>query len=579
MKVVNYNDIFRNFISKKLTISEDNGEEEYVSCVRELYDHLLENEEAFNFSISIMYLTSYIVNYVAFRKYPDDEVLINNVNFLRSFSSVDELINIMDEDIFKTLCDDTVLFDTSCYYVRKKYIMESMNNKNFLLKMVPNFINDVIMYSMKYTPSYILNEYYKRYKETGDKNVALEDSICFGTEFLIKLEEDDIDNYKEVFYNMVRTYYVYNKYLLSNKEDLDEYAIDIMSMIESNVKDLMMFSSNNGDLLEPIVRDYLSYSLLPEDKKIEIQNFYKNKDDQINLNRSVINNPNTKIRKKLSDNFDVMNSFDEETVDYYANELETLKNSDVFDEIVSVLYIDSMSISYYNHLAFPTDEDVRLDFEYLKEFSDIKDFKMQLLENDMMLLDAISKSISFYNMSILSKKELLKNLISVNAYDSYISKGYVLDIFEFNRDYDMFDAIKLYDEIYIDVRDKKIAASEATACLGADLLDLNILDKKNYDSIIYELSKIFYEYNKYLFDQNYEFERENEEIIILMEKNLDDFLNKVKDDYLLREKIICSFYEYVSCDKTKKQDILSYFDELDNAGKVKIFSKKNKNSN
>lgn len=203
---------------------------------------------------------------------------------------------------------------------------------------------------------------------------------------------------------MVKTYYVYNKYLLSNKEDLDEYAIDIMSMIESNVKDLMMFSSNNGDLLEPIVRDYLSYSLLPEYKKIEIQNFYKNKDDQINLNRSVINNPNTKIRKKLSDNFDVMNSFDEETVDYYANELETLKNSDVFDEIVSVLYIDSMSISYYKHLAFPTDEDVRLDFEYLKEFSDIKDFKMQLLENDMMLLDAISKSISFYNMSILSKK-------------------------------------------------------------------------------------------------------------------------------------------------------------------------------
>lgn len=169
MKVVNYNDIFRNFISKKLTISEDKDEEEYVSCVRELYDHLLENEEAFNFSISIMYLTSYIVNYVAFRKYPDDEVLINSVNFLRSFSSVDELINIMDEDIFKTLCDDTVLFDTSCYYVRKKYIMESMNNKNFLLKMVPNFINDVIMYSMKYTPSYILNEYYKRYKETGIK--------------------------------------------------------------------------------------------------------------------------------------------------------------------------------------------------------------------------------------------------------------------------------------------------------------------------------------------------------------------------------------------------------------------------
>lgn len=579
MRVVNYNDIFRNFISKKLTISNNGDEEEYISCINELYSHLLENEQDFNFSISIMYLTSYIVNYVAFRKYPEDETLINNVDFLRSFSSVDELINIMDEDIFRTLCDDTVLFDKSCYYVRKKYIMESMDDKNFLLKMVPNFINDIIKYGMKYTPSYILDEYYKRFKETGDENVALEDSICFGTEFLIKLEEDDIDNYKEVFYNMVKTYYVYNKYLLSNKEDLDEYAIDIVSMIESDVKGLMMFSSNNGNLLEPIVRDYLSYNLLPENKKIEIQNFYKSRDNQIDLNRSVINNPNTKIRKKLSEVFDVTNSFDEETVSYYSNELENLKNSDVFDEIVNVLYIDCMSISYYDYLSLPTDKDARLDFEYLKEISNIRDFKMQLLENDMLLLDAISKSISFYNMSILNKKELLKNLISANAYESYVSKGYVLDILEFNRDYDMFDAIELYDEIYIDVRDKKIAAAEATALLGADLLDLSILDKKNYDSIIYELSKTFYEYNKYLFDQNIEYEKENEEIIISMEKDLDAFLNKVKDDYALREKVIYSFYEYVSCNKTKKQDVLSYFDELDNAGKVKIFSKKNKNSN
>lgn len=579
MEVLSYNDFFRKFISEKLTNLKVESEKEYDFFVSMLYDELLENKEFFDISVSVMYLTSYVVNYVSFKMFPEDKTLINNVDFLRSFSSIDELINIMDEDIFRTLCDDTVLFDTSCYYVRKKYIMESMNDKKFLLKMVPSFIIDMIVYGIKYTPSYILDEYYRRLKETKDKSVALEDSICFGVEFLIKLEEDDIDNYKEVFHNMIKTYYVYNKYLLSNKEDLDEYAIDIMSMIESNVKDLMMFSSNNGDLLEPIVRDYLSYSLLPEDKKIEIENFYKNEYTQIMLKRPFINNTNTKIRKKLSDAFSVINFFNEQTVSYYTNELEDLKNSDIFDEIVNVLYIDCMSIGYYDYLAFPTDYDLRLDFEYLKEFSDIRDFKVQLLENDMILLDAISNSISFYNMPLLSKKELLKTLINSNAYELYISKVYLLDIFEFNRDYDIFDAIKLYDEIYIDVMDKKIAAAKATACLDADLLDLNILDKKNYDSMIYELAQIFYEYNKYLFDQNLEFEKENEEMIILMEKNLDNFLNKVKDDFGLREKIICSFYEYVSCDKSKKQDVLSYFNELDNAGKVKIFSKKNKNSN
>lgn len=579
MEIVNYNDIFRKFVSKKLTISEDGDEEEYVSCVKKLYDILLENEEVFDFSISIMYLTSYIVNYVAFIKYPEDETLINNMEFLSSFSSIDELKSIMDEDIFRVLCDDTVLFDASCYYVRKKYIIESMNNKKFILKMVPNFINDIIMYSMKYTPSYIVKEYYKRFKETEDKKVALEDSICFGIEFLIKLEEDDVDNYNEVFYNMIKTYYMYNKYLLFNNENLDEYAIDIMSMIETDLEGLMKFSSNNGDLLEPIVRDYLSYSLLPEDKKMEIQNFHKNGENHVASNRPVINNPNTKIRKKLYNVFDVINSFDEETVSYYANELEDLKNSDLFDEIVNVLYIDYMSISYFDYLSFPADEDIRLNFEYLKELSNIDEFKMQLLENDMVLLDAVSKSIYFYKMSILDKKKLLNNLINANAYESYIYKGYLLDFIEFNRDYDVFDAIDLYNEIYIDVRDKKIAAAEATACLSADLLDLKVFDEKNYDSMIYEISKKFYEYNKYLFDQKLELEKEDEEIIILMEKDLDNFLNKVKNDCTLCEKIIRSFYEYVFCDKTKKQDILSYFDKLDNAGKVKIFSKKNKNSN
>ncbi len=579
MEVLSYNDFFRKFISEKLTNLKDGNENEYAFFVSKLYDELLENKEFFDISISIMYLTSYVVNYVSFKMFPEDETLIKNIEFLRSFSSVDEFKKTVDIDIFRDLCDDTVLFDTSCYYVRKKYIMESMNNKKFLLKMVPDFIIDMIIYGIKYTPSYILDEYYKVLKKTGDKNVALEDSICFGTEFLIKLKEDDIDNYKEVFYNMVKTYYVYNKYLLSNKEDLDECAIDIISMIESNVNDLMMFSSNNSDLLEPIVRDYLSYSLLPEDKKIEIENFYKNEYTQIMLKRPFINNPNTKIRKRFHDVFGVIDFFNEQTVSYYANELEDLKNSDIFDEIVNVLYIDCMSISYYDYLAFPVDEDVRLDFEYLKEFSDIKDFKIELLENDMVLFDAIAKSISFYNMSLLGKKELLKTLINSKAHETYISKVYLLDIFEFNRDFDMFDAIELYDKIYLEVRDKKIAAAKATACLGADLLDLNILDKKNYDSMIYELSKTFYEYNKYLFDQNLEYERENEEIIISMEKNLDDFLNKAKDDFGLREKIIYSFYKYVSCDKIKKQDISSYFDELDNAGKVKIFSKKNKNSN
>ena len=578
MEVLNYNDIIRNFISENMLVSMD--KENLEENIKELYNNISINKPIFSSYINVMYLTSYVVNYVTYLKNPDNEDAKKNVKFLRSFSSIDDFINQVDENSFELLCDDTVLFNECSYYVRKQYIKEAMSDSKFIKKMTPIFINDVFSYLKKYSSSYIVEEYYRILSEVKDKKVALEDTICFGTEFLIMLEEDDIDNYVEVFKDIINTYYSYNNYLLLNGKELDEYAIDIMDLIETNFNDLIGFSSNNGYLLEPIVRDYLTYMLLSKEDKEKIINFNNEKNKLSLSSRMIVKNPNSKIRKILCTIFGNSYQFYENDVDKYKEKLEKIKNSYMLDEIINVLYIDNMSICYYDYLSLPNDSENEENYKYLESFSSLEQFENEILQDDSMFLYFISNSIYFYCLPIIDKKEILNNLLKVNAYESYVSKNNILlDVVEFNRNYDIKDMIDLYKEAYYDSQDEKIAIAYATRYLITDLEDLQLIDEKNYNDIIYELSRLFYEYNKYLFDKENNINEENKKIIIMMENDLDNCLKEVKKDYKIREIIVNSFYNFINCNITKKEEILSYFDKLVESGKVKIFRKKNKNSN
>lgn len=570
MKVVNYNDKIRNFILTKLDYNNNKDcYEELRKKADDLYKIIEEDENKKRLFIGVMYLTSYIVNYIALKKYPEDENLRNDVEFLKSFSSVDEFIYCLDDDIFFTLCQDTALFASYDYYSKKMCILKSIEDKNFILKMFPFFVNDIVGYGSEYTPSYITNYYYKRKLDVKDKNVAIEDAVCFGVEFLIKLEKQDPENYEKVFDSIIKLYYTYNKYLLSNGLELDYYAEDIMSMIENDIDSLKMFSINNGDLLEPIVRDYLSFSILTKEQQKEIINYKKIK----------TYNPNILIRKKLCNMFKDLDIFDEECANEYQEELEEIKESEDFDKIVKVLYIDSMSNNYFEYLSLPNDEDVKLNYEYMKDFSNIDQFKMDLLENDMVFLMAISDSIYFHNLSLIDKKQMINTMINEDAYSSYIIDDYLSDIISYNRNYNVDDAYNLYKGEYLNVKDKKIAIARATKNLKLDLMDLEIFDKNNYNEIMYDISKIFYEYNKYLFDNNLKSNKENINIISMMESNLDNYFKILNENVVLVEMVINSFYEYLSLNKNIKQDIDLYFKNLEDKGNVKIFNKKNKNSN
>lgn len=575
MEVKNYNDIIRDFIFNKLRFAKETKDEnKYNLIINELYNKFKDNK----YFISVLYLTAYITNYFAYKMYPEDEQIKNDINFLSNILSIDELMCILDTNIFKSLCADTFLFSSSDYYFKKKTVTNPNLSFNKISNVSPSFILDLIKYNTKYTANIIVDKYYQMLKIEGNHKIAIEDTICFGIDFLVELQENDIDNYKEFMNSILSDYYIYNKYLLLAGKEVDEYTLFIMNEIEKNVNNLIVFSYNNAELLETIIRDYLSYMLLEDIEKKEIKESSKIKLSD-NNNFNIISNPNTIIRKTLCDIFKEIPSIDEQSLDKYKDELEKLKESSIFDEIVKVLYVDDMITCSFEYLTFPNDELAKENYDYISQMKSIEEYENSLLEDDFGLLYAIGNSTDFYNTSLIDKKDMLKTLHNYKIFDSFIIKNYLFDLIEFGRKYSVDDASLIYYKLYDLENDKKIAVAKSTYELECDLLDLQLVDENNYDEVVYDISKIFYEYNKYLLDNGVKIEKTNKKIISMMEKNIDDFFSKLYQDGKLLESIIKSFYEYISCDELKKQIVLSNYEKQIKSGKVKIFNKKNKNSN
>lgn len=149
----------------------------------------------------------------------------------------------------------------------------------------------------------------------------------------------------------------------------------------------------------------------------------------------------------------------------------------------------------------------------------------------------------------------------------------------YNRNFDLNDAFDIYINELISIKDRKLAVANATGALQADLLDLSVMYPKNYEDMLYDLAKIYYEYNKYLFDKENKSDALDDNMLKSIDKNLDDFLMRLKDDEEVLERVVNTFYEYVSFGNLDKDKIKVYYENLCKEGKAKVFSKKKRGSN
>lgn len=567
----NINDIIRNKISKKFY---SKNSEEFDQKIDEFFCEVMNNKKDNKMDISVIYLTSFMINYLTYSRFKEDDEAKMNMSRLLDFSSLDDFINKLDKETLKMMIKDVIYFNNFCYFIKKKYVLKSLEKTKKIIKLAPTYFMDVLSYNKNFTVKDIIGEYNRSYKECFNHNVALEDAICYAVDNILDLYDNNIDNYKSIMIDIINTYYMYNRYLLLSDSKMDENAIDIMDFLEYDTPGSILYASSDSEFLESVIRDYLSYELLDDKNKNEIINYLKSC-----KRKETINNPNDKIRDMLKNNFKNINIYDEEEVKDNIDIITKLKESPYFDFIVSVLYTDSMYLNYYDYFSFPNDPDIKTNYEYIKNMKSIDEFKKNLLENDMVLLDAIDKSTVFSDFTLLTKKEVLLTLENDDVFGSFITDNYIFDKLSSARDYDLEDAKMIYRENLLSIKDKKLAVAHSTSELLADLRTLRDICIDNYKEILYDLTEIYYEYNKYMFDNENDIDIEDRHILKYIDNDLNTFLVQIEGNEKVLEKLSNSFYKYISLANLDKDKIKHYYDNLCKKGKVKVFNKKKRGSN
>ena len=567
----NINDIIRNKISKRFY---SKNSEEFDQKIDEFFCEVMNNKKDNKMYISVIYLTSFMINYLTYSRFKEDDEVKMNMSRLLGFSSLDDFINKLDKETLKMMIKDVIYFNNFCYFIKKKYVLKSLEKTKKIIKLAPTYFMDVLSYNKNFTVKDIIGEYNRSYKDCFNHNVALEDAICYAVDNILDLYDNNIDNYKSIMIDIINTYYMYNRYLLLSDSKMDENAIDIMDFLEYDTPGSILYASSDSEFLESVIRDYLSYELLDYKNKNEIINYLKSC-----KRKEIINNPNDKIRDMLKNNFKNINIYDEEEVKDNIDIITKLKESSYFDFIVSVLYTDSMYLNYYYYFSFPNDFDIKTNYEYIKNMKSIDEFKKGLLENDMVLLDAIDKSTVFSDFTLLTKKEVLLTLENDDVFASFLTDNYIFDKLSSARRYDLEDAKMIYREKLLSIKDKKLAVAHSTSELLADLRTLRDICIDNYKEILYDLTEIYYEYNKYMFDNENDIDIEDRHILKYIDNDLNTFLVQIEGNEKVLEKLSNSFYKYISLANLDKDKIKHYYDNLCKNGKVKVFNKKKRGSN
>ena len=567
----NINDIIRNKISKRFY---SKNSEEFDQKIDEFFCEVMNNKKDNKMDISVIYLTSFMINYLTYSRFKEDDEVKMNMSRLLGFTSLDDFINKLDKETLKMMIKDVIYFNNFCYFIKKKYVLKSLEKTKKIIKLAPTYFMDVLSYNKNFTVKDIIGEYNRSYKDCFNHNVALEDAICYAVDNILDLYDNNIDNYKSIMIDIINTYYMYNRYLLLSDSKMDENAIDIMDFLEYDTPGSILYASSDSEFLESVIRDYLSYELLDYKNKNEIINYLKSC-----KRKEIINNPNDKIRDMLKNNFKNINIYDEEEVKDNIDIITKLKESSYFDFIVSVLYTDSMYLNYYDYFSFPNDFDIKTNYEYIKNMKSIDEFKKGLLENDMVLLDAIDKSTVFSDFTLLTKKEVLLSLENDDVFGSFLTDNYIFDKLSSARRYDLEDAKMIYREKLLSIKDKKLAVAHSTSELLADLRTLRDICIDNYKEILYDLTEIYYEYNKYMFDNENDIDIEDRHILKYIDNDLNAFLVQIEGNEKVLEKLSNSFYKYISLANLDKDKIKHYYDNLCKNGKVKVFNKKKRGSN
>ena len=282
MKILNYNDYFRKSLNDiYLELKQENS-------FRHLNEFLykLQGESSFNdYIIGLLYESSFVVCSLSLKYLPDDKQLQNNIKFLKKFSNIKELKENLTLGTLLSFLEDTSFFYNSDFNFKKKSLENSLKDKEYIINIFPSFLNDLLFCFNKYNISEIMDEYIKNVS-MEDKN-AFNKTVNISVNNLIDLESKDFSDFKCMILEIMESYYIYKKYLLSNNFLFDDSDIKLISMIENDLLSTVFSSVNNKEILSKLVSGYLEFKLLSKDKLIKVKEYYNDKNARKDIQKII----------------------------------------------------------------------------------------------------------------------------------------------------------------------------------------------------------------------------------------------------------------------------------------------------
>ena len=525
----------------------------------ELYDlyFLFKTNEKY---LGSLYATSYI-----YKKSINDEKENVESNRLKRIIESKTMGDSLDIYTFCDMCKDNINFKKLRKSDKRKLFLNAKEDL-FLRENIELYNYDFLYHMLFFNKNLIMKKYEKNSKEFDNFNEVLDETAINTSYFISNLAYDDYDNYVKIFNELADIYYKYNSYLMENGIDIKtndiEHTLYYTRMIDMRKNDLLKESMGNSDIIDSFVKDYIKYEILPKEVKDKINNVELDRNNR---------NSNTKIREFLWEYFSDIDEFDDENIEKYDKYINAIEESDIYDDIIDVIYNDTYSIISYEYLV-NSNKAFEGEYEYIKSFNDIEEFKMALQEDKITLLNYATYSADYYKTPFLDKRNIIYDLDENGVYSESLNDVYKDDKNYYIKKPSINYIETMYKEVYKDCcYDSLSALINVKSTMTIDILDLKEKNKKEYFDIMYDLIK---EYQIYKISSSNDkiYEKDND-ILDKINNNMNDFINNIDTyelDYILNEYLV-----YYSLPLEEKENLKSNLINKQKSGKVKLIKRKN----
>ncbi|MDD6878941.1 MAG: hypothetical protein PUD59_01770 [bacterium] len=300
MKVLNPNEIIRKNLIKKygkltkenaLVFIEDfqyikyNNNKEYLQILASLYPF---------FYLDIINISNVIGNYN--KKLNNYDSIIQELNELKDVTDLEEIVSEEPNLLFK-MYNSALTFEKASEIQKIKYICSSKEFDFHLFKINKNWLFDKIQYSSKYTKENLFDMITKskdEINETFGNKISYEErnDLLFYqiSNYLNELKLIDLDNYENLFLQILQDSYYYYKYNFCKKNMPSFFEEIIINKLEKSFEELLKESESDLRLMFLILEGFYKFNIKSEIEKHDISNFlkkfnYENKIKIINKNR------------------------------------------------------------------------------------------------------------------------------------------------------------------------------------------------------------------------------------------------------------------------------------------------------